>query len=202
MRIDILVVEDDVNVGRALARSLRRYGDVHIAQTLAEAYALLPQLEGLGAAVVDWGLPDGTGEKLLQHFHEAAGPGVPCLVVTGLLEHDVVNSAQALGAEITIKPTSDENIDAFMQRVVSRTRTLDSALDDYVKSWGLTRRHREILLRAAGGVPRRDLATELKIAEATLKTHVRTMRKRTGAGSLAAMVQEVLVRALRRARSR
>lgn len=85
-----------------------------------------------------------------------------------------------------------------MSRVTGRARFVDDALEEYVALWGLTPRHREILQRAATGVARSELAAQLGVAEATLKSHIRTMKKRTGAPSLSTMVQEVLVRALRR----
>jgi two-component system, NarL family, response regulator DevR len=197
MRIAILVVEDDPPVAAALSRTLARHGEVHLAANLEEAFRRLEEISTIACAVVDWGLPDGSGGELLTRLHER---GIPSMVVTGMLEHDVVNAAQTLGAEIAIKPVSEDNLDAFLERVLTRARALDTALDGYVVECGLTPRHRQILERASGGISRRDLAVDLGVAEATLKAHVRTMRKRTQADSLAAMVQDVLVRALNNGR--
>ena len=183
-------------MGRTLARHLRSFGEVHLAASLAEAYELLPKLPQLGALILDWGLPDGTGGELLAHLGDDRS--VPCLVVTGQLDADVLNAAQLFGAEVTIKPSVTKNVEAFMSRVTGRARFVDDALEEYVALWGLTPRHREILQRAATGVARSELAAQLGVAEATLKSHIRTMKKRTGAPSLSTMVQEVLVRALRR----
>lgn len=194
--MDILIVEDDDLMARALARRLRGFGEVCAAGSLASARANLPTLPNLGAAVLDWRLPDGTCMELLDHL--CVERSIPCMVLTGALDGEIVNSVQAVGAEIAIKPEGLVNVDAFLRRVQSRDRAIEIAMADYVALWGLTRRHREILRSATLGVNRRELAKRLWIAEGTLKAHIRVMRQRTGADSLAAMVQEVLLRALHR----
>ena len=61
-----LVVDDDPEVRRALARFLRPELDVSLAGSVSDAKAVLAQLDRLDVAFVDWELPDGTGEQILE----------------------------------------------------------------------------------------------------------------------------------------
>jgi DNA-binding response OmpR family regulator len=64
--IEILIVEDEVNLRRCLAKYLESKGlRVTLAGSLAEAEALLDQ-RGFSAVVLDVGLPDGDGLTLLR----------------------------------------------------------------------------------------------------------------------------------------
>jgi len=61
-----LVVDDDPEVRRALARFLRPELDVSLAGSVSDAKAIVAQLDRLDVAFVDWELPDGTGEQILE----------------------------------------------------------------------------------------------------------------------------------------
>jgi DNA-binding response OmpR family regulator len=85
----ILIVEDDVATGTFLADNLTADGyDLRVARTLGEALRALER-DHVDLAVVDIGLPDGSGLELLRRVREAGGPGsrldarLPLLVVSG-----------------------------------------------------------------------------------------------------------------------
>lgn len=198
METELLILEDDVVLARSLARRLREHGTVHVAGSLAEAEAMLPTFNQLNVALVDWMLPDGMSGRFLERLRARQ---VPCLVITGLLDRDVVNAAQAVGCEIAIKPVDAVRVEEFVLRVVSRGMAVERSLDEYVRKWGLTRRHRDILARGIYIDTRVELANALGVTEATIKAHIRAMRRRTRAENFGAMVREVLVRALRITRS-
>ena len=61
-----LVVDDDPEVRRALARFLRPELDVCLAGSVSGARAIVASLDRLDVAFVDWDLPDGTGEQILE----------------------------------------------------------------------------------------------------------------------------------------
>jgi CheY-like chemotaxis protein len=67
-RARALVVDDDPEIRRALARWLRPELDVHLAGSVAGAEALLERLDRVDVAFVDWELPDGTGEQILERL--------------------------------------------------------------------------------------------------------------------------------------
>jgi DNA-binding response OmpR family regulator len=85
----ILIVEDDVATGTFLADNLTADGyDLRVARTLGEALRALER-DHVDLAVVDVGLPDGSGLELVRRVREAGGPGsrldarLPLLVVSG-----------------------------------------------------------------------------------------------------------------------
>jgi DNA-binding response OmpR family regulator len=85
----ILVVEDDVPTRTFLADNLTADGyDLLVAGTLRDALRTL-EYHHVDLAVVDLGLPDGSGLELLRRVREAGGPGarldarLPLLVLSG-----------------------------------------------------------------------------------------------------------------------
>jgi len=63
-----LVVDDDPELRRALARLLRPELDVLSAGSVAQADEILRRLDRLDLAFIDWELPDGTGEQILERL--------------------------------------------------------------------------------------------------------------------------------------
>jgi CheY-like chemotaxis protein len=101
----VLLVEDNEAFGEALARmlELELAPEVNVAfaqaDSLAEAHALLRQEEGLDAALVDVGLPDGDGLDLVRELDVEGRFGVlPTLVITANPEHSVAARATEVGA--------------------------------------------------------------------------------------------------------
>jgi len=77
----LLLVEDDAELGPRLAARLRAAGfAVDLARTRAEAEAW-PDLDKIGAIILDLGLPDGDGIDALQHWR-AQGVDTPVLILT------------------------------------------------------------------------------------------------------------------------
>ena len=63
-----LVVDDDPEICRALARCLKPELEVHLAGSVREAEAALAALARVDLAFVDWELPDGSGERILEQL--------------------------------------------------------------------------------------------------------------------------------------
>ena len=85
----ILIVEDDVPTRTFLADNLTADGyDLLVAATLRDALRTL-EYHHVDLAVVDLGLPDGSGLELLRKVREAGGTGarldarLPLLVLSG-----------------------------------------------------------------------------------------------------------------------
>ena len=85
----ILIVEDDVATRTFLADNLTADGyDLLVAATLRDALRTL-EYHRVDLAVVDLGLPDGSGLELLRKVREAGGSGarldarLPLLVLSG-----------------------------------------------------------------------------------------------------------------------
>jgi CheY-like chemotaxis protein len=102
----ILLVEDNVDFRETFARMLELELapdlDVAFAQadSIAEAHALLGEEDGLDAALIDIGLPDGDGLDLVRELEGDGGriPALPTLVITANLEHSEATRAIEAGA--------------------------------------------------------------------------------------------------------
>jgi CheY-like chemotaxis protein len=91
-----LVVDDDPEIRRALARLLRPELDVYLVGSVAQAEATLARLDRVDVAFVDWELPDGTGEQILEqlaHWPDAIRVLISARVVSS--ENPLKNRALA-----------------------------------------------------------------------------------------------------------
>ncbi len=197
-RPEFLIVEDDAALARSLARIVGEYGEVSIAPTVQQARYALTQDRPWAGVVLDLNLPDGFGLDLLTEIR-AEGTVLPVMVLTGEFNRELVNSAQALRAEYVCKPASPGNLlpfikDAIAQRGLDDAR-IGSCVDDMARSLALTPREKQLMSLSVQGLSRRELAETLGVAENTVKAQTRSLLKKTGARSLAAVGQDVLRRA-------
>jgi CheY-like chemotaxis protein len=117
----ILLVEDNEGFREAFARMLELelapefVATFAQADSLAEAHALLREEDGLDAALIDVGLPDGDGLDLVREL-EGDGLGIgslPTLVITADLEPSVATRAMEAGARgvlskmVSVKETAE-----------------------------------------------------------------------------------------------
>jgi CheY-like chemotaxis protein len=119
----ILLVEDNEDFSEIFARilelELAPKLDVAFAQadSLAEAHALLREEDGLDAALIDIGLPDGDGLDLVR---ELEGDGrIPALVITANLQYSEATRAIEAGARgVLSKLVSVREMAETVQRLV------------------------------------------------------------------------------------
>jgi len=110
----ILVVEDDMGMGRALALTLKRVGgEATVVGTVSEAREQLAQLAAWDGLILDLYLPDGPGLDVLA-WVRAKGPDFPVLIHTGHSEHDAINDAFDLRAWYLEKPSTACQIERFL----------------------------------------------------------------------------------------
>ena len=98
---DVLVVDDNPNVNKALALLLRRAGFTPIpCHRGADALDYLGRGNGdsLCAAVVDIHLPDISGLILAHKLRDRCGPSTPIIVVSGDTSMETINSLAHIGA--------------------------------------------------------------------------------------------------------
>jgi DNA-binding response OmpR family regulator len=150
----LLLIEDDPVTRTFLADNLTADGfEVLLAETLAEGLRAL-ELRRADLAIVDVGLPDGSGLELVARVRAAdrvatrLDPGLPLLVLSGR------------AAEL------------------DRLRAFDRGCDDYVAkpfSYGELRRRVEALLRRCAEAPRSGL---LRVGELEIDPASREVRLR------------------------
>jgi DNA-binding response OmpR family regulator len=128
MRATILVVEDDPVLRTFLADNLSADGyDVVLAETRADGLREL-QYRGPDLAIVDLGLPDGSGLELIETVRAADGvasrldPSVPLLVLSGRSgELDRVRGLERGADDFVSKPFSYPELRLRVAAVLRRT---------------------------------------------------------------------------------
>ena len=182
----VLIVEDHEAVARGLELLLRRDG-VEIAGTagsVAEAERLLERREA-DVVVLDISLHGDDGLKLVP---AAKARGQHVLLYTGSTDAATLASARAAGADgVAAKTSSPAEFVAAVRAVARGESYLDPDLpagdapgedDDYPR---LTPREREIVALLSEGLSGEDIAVELFLSPATVRTHLRNAMDRTGA---------------------
>lgn len=97
-RSEILVVDDNVNVSRALGNLLFRAGFAPtVCTTGMEALDYLAHGRPAGA-IIDIHLPDISGLVISQHLRERHGPDIPIIIVSGDTSMNNLNALPDAGA--------------------------------------------------------------------------------------------------------
>ena len=118
-----LVVEDDEAVMHALVRALEAYGyDPREAATVEEASVIWSR-ERIDIALLDYHLPDGTCEALLDRFQTSDSSTV-ALVMTGDSDPDLPVGLLARGAGAYLRKPFDPAFAIELARRASRERSL------------------------------------------------------------------------------
>jgi DNA-binding NarL/FixJ family response regulator len=190
----VLCLEDDFHMRAALGHALAGY-ELDLVMTVTEAKERIVRCAYV-AWLLDVGVSDGSGLDVLA-WARLRGDLTPALVMTGLQERELANSAQILGAEFLYKPYRKAHIDAFLARATSGIEPLPLPVrnaDTFAQQNQLTPREGDVVRAIARGVPRAHLAAELGVAESTVKTLVRRILARTGHDNLDAILCELLQR--------
>jgi DNA-binding response OmpR family regulator len=126
----ILVVDDDAAVRTFLADNLTADGyEIHVAETVRDATRLLEHAHP-DIAILDLGLPDGTGYELLRRIREADAiasridPGLPVLLLTGHAgELDRVRGFDRGADDFVAKPFSYPELHGRVRALLRRCRS-------------------------------------------------------------------------------
>jgi DNA-binding NarL/FixJ family response regulator len=192
----LLLVEDDSLTRRACMRVLSATHDVDQAETAARARELIAA-HAYERAVFDVGLPDGDGLELLD-WARRTGKCFPVLMMTGESDRQLASRAFLLGAQLVFKPISANVLRQFAEAPLPvRRRSLEDIACEYAAANELSTRQTEFLYALARGVARRGLASELQIAENTVKTMAKQILERTGLPSTDAIVCVLLEKVAR-----
>jgi len=201
----LLLIEDDLDLGRALLAALQLHGfSVEWWRRAADAPARLDDLDA-DAVLLDMGLPDGSGFDLLARWRRQ-GCRAPILVITaqGALQ-DRLAGLDAGADDYLVKPFATEELVSRLRAVLRRcaaqasevwtlgelrirpgARTAELAGE----ALDLSRREFQLLLelaRAAGKVvPKSQIAQKLEplgepLNAAAIEMHVFNLRRKIGA---------------------
>jgi two-component system OmpR family response regulator len=116
----ILLVEDDVQLAKAMGIALRENG--YVVDLVASKSAALATLETVSydLAVLDIGLPDGTGFEIVQHLRQRSR-STPVLIVTARDAVDDKVHGLDLGADdYLVKPVAIKELAARARALIRR----------------------------------------------------------------------------------
>ncbi|HEV2781594.1 MAG TPA: response regulator transcription factor [Actinophytocola sp.] len=195
MTISVFVVDDHEIVRRGIRQLLDVEADIEVvgeASSAATAVAAIPAARPQ-VAILDVRLPDGDGVTVCRDIRSAMTPPPACLMLTSYSDDEALFGAIMAGAAgYMIKQVSGNDI-------VSAVRTLGaggSLLDAGVTATVLNRlrngrsgdpryrtlspQERKILDLIALGMTNRQIASQLYLAEKTVKNYVSTLLHKLG----------------------
>lgn len=194
-RATVLVVDDDASVRKALARSIRAAGlDV---KTFPSAREFLDQgpPEGPGCLVLDVRMP-GLGGLDLQAELNSRNIETPIIFITG--HGDIPMSVKAMkegAVDFLTKPFKVKDLLGTIQEAIQKDERLQASRAERAgvqrRLHKLTPREGQVLGLVVKGLLNKQIAGELRLAEATVKVHRGRVMQKMQVRSVADLVRAV-----------
>lgn len=210
MKANVVIVEDDPLVASHVARGISAHTDLTLmatARDLAEARALLDREVDL--YILDLGLPDGSGIRLIEEIRARQTLEPRILVLSVLGDQETVLAAVLAGADGYLLKDLDSldigqqaadaltggaplspSIAAYVLRHLRRQQEQPKPENDMAI---LSPREIELLQLLARGYSNRQAASELGISPHTIGDHVKSIYRKLRVSSRG----EAMVRAFR-----
>jgi FixJ family two-component response regulator len=184
----ILVIDDDVDLRNSLGRLLRSVGlNARLFASVSDFLKYEPT-EGPSCLVLDVRLPGQSGLEFQREL-AAAGRELPIIFITG--HADIQMSVQAMkggAVEFLTKPIRDQELLEAVQCGLTRDRIRrknESALADLRKCFAtLSPRELQVMIEVARGRLSKQIASDIGIAQATVKVHRSKAMRKMNARSL------------------
>lgn len=212
----LIVVEDEPLIRNRLETILRSLGYTDdalvFAASLAQARALLAE-QPVAMALVDLGLPDGSGIDLIRQLR-TSDPGMGILVISAWSTEDAILSALRAGAngyvlkerddlEVTLSIRSvlrgGAPIDPFIaRRIIAELQPAppSEAQQELAPEAVLSSRELQILKLVADGMTNREIAETLFLSRYTVECHVKNIYRKLAVPSRTKAVSEARARGL------
>ncbi len=201
----VFVVDDDPAMRNALTNLFRSVG------LRAEVFGSAPELlqsklpDVASCLVLDIRLPGLSGLDFQTELAKA-NIRMPVIFVTGHGDIPMTVRAMKAGAvDFLTKPFRDQDMLDAVARAIERDRKRreDERIVSDVRARfeTLTPREREVLALVTAGLMNKQIATEVGLAEITVKIHRGHIMKKMGARSLADLVRMAEMLGIRRAKA-
>ena len=191
----VFVVDDHEIVRRGVRQLLEVEPDIEVvgeAANAAIALATIPVLRPQ-VAILDVRLPDGDGVTVCRDIRSATEPPPACLMLTSYSDDEALFGAIMAGASgYMIKQVSGNDIVSAVRTLGAGGSLLDAGVTATVlnrlrngrtedpRYRSLSPQERKILDLIAAGLTNRQIATELFLAEKTVKNYVSTLLHKLG----------------------
>jgi DNA-binding NarL/FixJ family response regulator len=194
----ILIVEDVFETRNwliDLAKDAFTGAEITAVATVREARQALRWMPDL--ALIDLGLPDGSGLDVLRAIRES-GSETLCVVTTVMGDDATVVAALSAGADGYLLKESPRAVlagqlarisegipplsPAIARRIMEHFRRTGPVMDEHTS---LTRRELEVLALIARGMRNTEVAAELNLAVTTVAGYIKTIYRKLGISSRA-----------------
>ncbi len=189
----IFVIDDDESMRRSLMYLLHSMGYCVETFSSAESFLKRQDFDGNGCILLDVRMPGMSGTQL-QDLLRKEEYHMPIVFITSYGELRMGIQAMKKGAlDFLTKPFDDEELLRAIQHALEKDRRARVA---YLKSREikallnkLSRREFEVFRYVAAGMPNKNIAYALQIAEPTVKIHRRRIMKKLNASTFAHLVR-------------
>ena len=189
----VFVVDDDASVRKSLARVVTSAGYAVEAFASAREFLERAPVAGPCCLVLDVRMPGITGLELQTTLAEAVHR-VPIVFITGHGDVSMSVTAMKAGAvDFLTKPFAGKDLVAAIQRALDKdTRDLGAearTAEIQARVGRLTPRERQVFALVVTGMLNKQIASELRIGEGTVKVHRARVMEKMQASSVAELVR-------------
>jgi two-component system nitrate/nitrite response regulator NarL len=207
-RVSVYVGEDHPIYLEGLVRALRQRPEFEVLGSSTDGRRALEEIRRLApdVAILDENMPGLLGNEVMQAISRD-GLATRVLMLSASVDSAVVFRAVANGVSAYLTKDSDRAAICDAVAAVARGQTVlapqvqaglagEVRLREHESRPALSPREHEILERAANGFSAPDIARDLHISTATVKTHLRNIYEKLGVSERAAAVAEAMRRGL------
>ena len=207
-RVSVYVGEDHPIYLEGLVRALRQRPEFEVLGSSTDGRRALEEIRRLApdVAILDENMPGLLGNEVMQAISRD-GLATRVLMLSASVDSAVVFRAVANGVSAYLTKDSDRSAICDAVAAVARGQTVlapqvqaglagEVRLREHEARPALSPREHEILERTASGLSAPDIARELQISAATVKTHLRNIYEKLGVSERAAAVAEAMRRGL------
>ena len=194
----VLIVEDNPEFQWLLTKSLELTGEVWDITTCAEMGAALIDIKtnkkGFDLALVDIGLPDGSGIEVISRLNQL-NREMPILVITIMRsEHTLMESIRGGAKGYLLKEDDEVSISKAIKQVLDQEYPISPSLARYLfrlaqtpeKTEGLpdlTRQEISVLQNLSDGFTYQETANRMGVSISTVRTHIQKLYRKLNSNS-------------------